>query len=204
LTDEPVLDWLNNPSKKSDVSNLLKTFEKYRESHQNSNKKPEDYSAVGKSIKELKKAEKAFDIDKDGLYGSGKAKNAEKKIDKWIRENSNNPQGILKALDFRLKVDKASKKPSKTSKASSPSGNGAEKGYDASLIEKTVAALQGIDWPADKDKIVAYLEKKIKNESVKFDKAISGVWSNFKNAANNSKCTNVGLEGDSKRNYRVT
>jgi hypothetical protein len=102
LTDEPVLDWLNNPSKKSDVSNLLKTFEKYRESHQNSNKKPEDYSAVGKSIKELKKAEKAFDIDKDGLYGSGKAKNAEKKIDKWIRENSNNPQGILKALDFRL------------------------------------------------------------------------------------------------------
>ena len=190
-------------TKRSEVSNLIKSFESYRKTHKEAKKKPDDYGDVGKSLTELKKAQKVFDTDAGAIYSTTKAKGAEKKVDTWIRANSNNPQGILKALDFRLEVEKAAKKAKNTSnssKGSTGGAGGADPEYNESVLAKTVAALEGIAWPADKDKITEYLKGKEKQ----LDKAISGAWANFKKAANNSNCKNVNLDGDSKRNYIVT
>ena len=98
------------------------------------------------------------------------------------------------------KAAKKAKNTSNSSKGSTGGAGGADPEYNESVLAKTVAALEGIAWPADKDKITEYLKGKEKQ----LDKAISGAWANFKKAANNSNCKNVNLDGDSKRNYIVT
>jgi hypothetical protein len=109
-------------SKLGDVEALRKRLENYVAPYKGEankgKKKPNDYGVVGKAITKLKEAEKVFAIDESEMFSSAKAKNAEKKVDSWIRKNTTNAAGIGKALDFREKVLKASKKTKSSAGAS--------------------------------------------------------------------------------------
>ena len=188
--------------KKADVTKLIGEFKAYREKYKDADKteKPKDLVVVGAAIKSLERAESDFDVDKNKIYGTKEAIGAEKKIDKWIKENGRtNFDGVETVLEFREQVQKAAKKTKKTGGKDKATPGQVVKEYSQQLLDETIDAVKGIDWPATK----AQLTEKFEKSGKKLDKAWSGLWTNFKNAALNPECTAVKLDGDSKTKYTV-
>ena len=96
------------------IEATTKTLEAYVSENKDSKDKPDDLSRVRAALSHLKNAEKEFLIEEKDIYSSGAARSAAKKVMGWIKKNSTNSAGIIKAIDFADKVKKYDK-PAKTS-----------------------------------------------------------------------------------------
>ena len=198
---DAILNKKEESPKKSQVSKLIKEFEKYVESFKDVKaNKPKDLTQTRKAIECLKQAEEAYTVKESDIYTSYEAKAASKSAWKWISENSGDKHGIDKVIEFKNNVDAALKKQEQASKrASSKGAGGAASNYkkdrDDSLIDLVVGHLkstlygkEGEPNPLTKKKVKDELEKVAKGAKAIGGKAISGLSNAWAYGGNNEKC----------------
>jgi len=206
-------------TKKVKVTEVIDDFEEYRAKYKGLKPKerPFDYVAVGGAVTELTKAKEIFDEMED-IYSTAKALKLANKVHNWIKLNGSiareggeplNTVNIQKVLDFQQTVNSAVDKARKKKKADSPTAAdtvAAVKGYSEELLDKTIVAIRGIDFPATASEVQTKCSE-YKADATDFAKyfgsKVSGVWSNFKNAAKNPKCTKVNVCSTNSRKYEV-